>query len=263
MAKQLGAAGASIRTLTKPNQAAWAVNQLYWRRRAVYNKLLAAADARRSAHAKLLKGKGGDVTAAEQAHTTALRAAVSEIRGILSEAGHDPSAATMNAVTDTLQALPGSATPGRLTEPLKLVGFEALAGLVPGSSALRALAPPPPPPPRKGGSPTETDAAAARRKANEKKREEATRRREMAETIRGLRAAKQDGRKANAVLAEAQRALARARQERDRLQDQLQFAVKQIEDAAIDVREREQQVARAAQEASRLEGKLEQLKDRE
>lgn len=236
------------------------MNQLYWRRRAVLNKLIEAANARRAVHAKLLKGKGGDVSPAEQAHAAALRTAVGEIRAILAAAGNDPSPATMNAVTDTLQALPGSAPLGRLTEPLQLIGFEALAGLVP-TSALRALVPPPAPPARKPGSPPETDAAAARREANDKKRQETTRRREMAETIRALRAAKQDGRQAEAALAQAQRALVRVRQERDRLQDQLQFAVKQIEDAANEVREREQQRARAEQEASRLDGKLRALRD--
>jgi len=238
------------------------VNQLYWRRRAVLNRLIDAANARRAAHAKLLKGKGGDVSAPEQAHAAALRAAVAEVRAILAEAGHEPSAATMNAVTDTLQALPGSAPLGRLIEPLQLVGFEALAGLVP-TSALRALVPPPPsaPPTRKPGSPPESDAAVARRQANDKKRQEATRRRDMAETIRALRAAKQDGRKAEAALAQAQRALVRVRQERDRLQDQLQFAVKQIEDAANEVRAREQQRAQAEQEASRLDSKLQALRD--
>ncbi len=237
------------------------MNQLYWRRRAVLNKLIDAANARRSAHARLLKGKGGDVSPAEQAHAAALRTAVAEIRAILADAGTIRRAATMNAVTDTLQALPGSAPLGRLTEPLQLVGFEALAGLVP-TSALRALVPPPPAPPtRKPGSPPETDAAAARREANDKKRQEATRRRDMAETIRALRAAKQDGRKAEAALGQAQRALVRVRQERDRLQDQLQFAVKQIEDAANEVREREQQRAQAEQEASRLEGKLNALRE--
>lgn len=238
------------------------MNQLHWRRRAVLDKLIDAANARRSAHAKLLKGKGGDVTVAEQAHAAALRTAVAEVRAVLADAGHDPSAATMNAVTDTLQALPSSAPLGRLTEPLQLVGFEALAGLVP-ASALRALVPPPPPAPptRKPGAPRESDAAVARRAANDKKRQEATRRREMAETIRALRATKQDGRKAEAALAQAQRTLVRVRQERDRLQDQLQFAVKQIEDAANEVRERDKQRAQAEQETSRLETKLRDLRD--
>lgn len=225
------------------------MNQLYWRRRAIVNKLIDAANARRSAHAKLLKGKGGDVSPAEQAHASALRAAVAEVRAVLADAGHDPSAATMNAVTETLQALPSPAPLGRLTEPLKLVGFEALAGLVP-TSALRALVPPPPPPATR----TAPDAK------REQKKQESTRRRDMADTIRALRAAKQDGRKAEAALGQAQRTLVRVRQERDRLQDQLQFAVKQIEDASNEVREREQQRARAEQEASRLDAKLKTLR---
>jgi len=258
LAKRLGAEGGAIRTLEKPNSAAWAVNQLYWRRRAAYNKLATAAEARRNAHAKLLKGKGGDVSEAEQAHAAALRNALTEIRTILGETGHDPSAATMNAVTDTLQALPSSARPGRLAEPLKLVGFEALAGLVPGS-ALRALAPPPPPAP--SAREKESDAAAARREAREEKRQHATRRREMAATIRALRVSKQDARKAETALGQAQRALTRARQEKDRLQDQLQFAVKQIDDAAAEVRERDQERARAEQETSRLETRLRALRD--
>jgi hypothetical protein len=258
LAKRLGAAGASIRTLEKPNQAAWAVNQLYWRRRAIYNKLVAAADARRTAHGRLLKGKGGDVSGAEQGHAAALRGALAEIRAILGESGHDPSAATMNAVTDTLQALPGSAPPGRLTETLQLVGFQALAGLVPGSSALRALAPPPAPP--AASRERETDSAAARREAREQKREQSARRREMAATIKSLRASRQDARKAEALLGQAQRALSRARQDKDRLQDQLQFVVKQIDDAAAEAREREQQRAQAEQETARLEGKLKTLR---
>jgi DNA repair exonuclease SbcCD ATPase subunit len=234
------------------------VNQLYWRRRPVFNRLVSAADARRSAHAKLLKGKGGDVSVAEKAHSVALHAAAREIRALLTEAGHEPSSAMMNSVTDTLQALPGSSPAGRLTEPLRLVGFEALAGLVSNSErAIRGLTPAAPSePPTRHASKEESPAAEARREAKEQKREQATRRREIAATTKALRSARQEARNAETLLAQAQRGLARVKQERDRLQDQLQFAVKQIDDAASDVREREQQLARAGQEQSRLEAKL-------
>ncbi len=218
-----------------------------------------AAETRRGAHAKVLKGKGGDVSAAEEAHAAALRAAVAEIRAILADIGHDPTVATLNAVTDTLQALPGNAPVGRLTEPLQMVGFEALAGLVPNSErVLRGLSPPPAAPAPKRAP---TDAAAARHEAQLEKRGAATRRREMAATIKALRHARQDAKQAETALSQAQRALARARQERDRLQDQLQFAVKQIDDAASDVREREQRLAQAGQETSRLETRLSGLRE--
>jgi len=252
-----------VRALEKPNIAAWAVNQLYWQRRRVYDRLIHEAEARRRAHAKLLKGKGGDVSDAEQAFSAALRAAVNDIRALLTDNGHEPSSATMNAVTDTLQALPGSTPPGRLTEPLKLVGFEALAGLV-SSSALRGLTPSPPPPPstaRRG--PPETPAAtaaAARREAQDRKREDAARRRDQAQTIKALRAAKLDARRAEGELQSAQRDLARAREARDRLQDQLQFAVKKIDDAAGVVRAGEEELAQARREATRLEARLAMLR---
>ena len=40
LAKQLGPAAADVRTLAKPHAAAWAVNQLYWQRRATYDALI-------------------------------------------------------------------------------------------------------------------------------------------------------------------------------------------------------------------------------
>ena len=63
----------------------------------------------------------------------------------------------MNAVTETLDALPAAdEKPGRLTKPLKRMGFEALAGVAPAPGGARKLAlvdkgkskaPPPPPKP--------------------------------------------------------------------------------------------------------------------
>src|SRR6476646_6197927 len=146
LAKELGKDGGDVRALEKPNLPAWAVNQLYWRRRPVYKKLIAAADARRAAHAKKLSGKNADIAEAEADHSAALRAANDEIRSLLTDAGETATSATMHAVTETLQALPGDAPPGRLTKPLKLAGFEALAGLVSAKPhTLRGLTTPPAP----------------------------------------------------------------------------------------------------------------------
>lgn len=256
LAKRLGPAGAPIRALEKPTLAAWAVNQLFWRRRAVFNRLTEAAGAHRGAHAKRLAGKGGDIAAAERAHQVALRAAAGEIRGLLADAGDAPSTATMQAVTETLQALPGSARPGRLTRPLRPAGFEALAGLVPvRARTLRGLTPAPPvSTPRTPDEPP--DPRAATREADARKREEAARRRAQAALERSLRDARRAVRAAEAALADAQRTFARAKGTRDRLQDQLQFAVKQIDDAASGVRACEQRVAQAGQARSHLAAKL-------
>jgi hypothetical protein len=260
LAKRLGAAGAPIRALEKPSLAAWAVNQLFWRKRAVFNRLIAAAGAQRTAHAKRLSGKDSDIAAAEHAHAVALRAAVEEIRGLLAGAGEQASSATLQAVTETLQALPGSARPGRLTKPLRPAGFEALAGLVPATArTLRGLTPAPPPPPKPRASEDPPDPRAVKREAEARKNEEAARRRERAAVEKALREARQTARKAEAALADARRTLARAKDERQRLQDQLQFAVKKIDDAAGDVRTCEERVSKAGQEQSHLEAKLEAI----
>jgi hypothetical protein len=263
LAKQLGPAGAGMRALEKPNIASWAVNQLYWTRRPVHDRLIAAAAARRDAHARLLKGQGGDVASAEQAYSTALRAAATEIRAILKDTGHEPSPTTLNAVTDTLQALPAPGPAGRLIHPLRLVGFEALAGLVP-KSALRGLSAPPAPAQtpersRKAGSPEEA-AAVARRDADVRKKADAARKREIEVTRAELAATRDEHREAKSALAAAERELARARALRDRLQDQLQFAVKTIDDRAAVVRSREEAAARTEREQARLEARLETLR---
>ncbi len=250
-----------MRALEKPNIAAWAVNQLYWTRRPVHDRLIAAAAARRDAHARLLKGRGGDVASSEQVYSTALRASLTEIRGILKDKGHEPSPTTLNAVTDTLQAMPAPGPAGRLSQPLRLVGFEALAGLVP-KSALRGLSAPPAPSPersRKAGSPEEV-AAAARQALDVRKRADAARKREIEVTRAELTATRDEHREARTALAASERELARARAVRDRLQDQLQFAVKAIDDRAAVVRSREEAAARTEREQARLEAKLETLR---
>ena len=253
LAKELGKDGGGVRSLEKPNLPAWAVNQLYWQRRPVYKKLIAAAEARRTAHAKRLSGKNADIAEAEADHSAALRAANEEIRSLLTDAGETATSATMHAVTETLQALPGDAPPGRLTKPLKLAGFEALAGLVSAKPhTLRGLTPPPreTPPPKSG-----------RDEAEAKRREQDARRKEIATIEKDLRMARADAKKAESALAAARKVLAREKDERQRLQDQLQFAMKKIDDASNEVRERESELARAAQEQSHLEAKLGTLRE--
>jgi hypothetical protein len=200
----------------------------------------------------LLSGKGGDIATAEQSHATAVRNAMDAIRTLMSESGQEMTSATSQAVHDTLLALPGSVAPGRLTKPLKLAGFEALAGLVPASApVLRGLSPKPPTPPP------------AKQAPEEKKRAEAARRRERTELQASLREARQDATKAATALTAARRELDRAKDERDRLQNQLQFAIKKIDDATTSLREHEQGLARAEQERERLERKLAALDDTE
>ena len=44
LAKKSGKAGADIKALEKPSVPAWGVNQLYWRERRTYEKLIRASE---------------------------------------------------------------------------------------------------------------------------------------------------------------------------------------------------------------------------
>ena len=66
----------------------------------------------------------------EGAHKLALNAALDGVRAILEKSGDAGTPATLTAVAETLDALPGPEPPGRLTRPLKPRGFDALAGLL-------------------------------------------------------------------------------------------------------------------------------------
>jgi hypothetical protein len=148
LAKAAGADGAAIRQIDKPSAAAWAVNQIYWRHRRVYDKLVRASARLRAAHALILKGKRVDLAPLELLHRAAVKEASARARETLAAAGDAATAATIKAVEETLQALPVAGPPGRLTGPLGPVGFDALggllkgAGLPAGSGEVVAFAPP-------------------------------------------------------------------------------------------------------------------------
>ena len=119
----------TIKDLDKPNIAAWAVNQLYWKERSSYEKLTEAAERLRAEHRRLLTGKAANIRESETAHRDAIRAAADRIKSLLKSGGHAVTEATLAAVQETLEALPSADHPGRLSRSLKRAGFEALAGI--------------------------------------------------------------------------------------------------------------------------------------
>lgn len=127
LAKESGDGG--VKKLEKPNLAAWAVNQLYWRERKLHDEVLKTSDQLRTAYKQMLAGKSADVRAAEVFRNEAMRKAKDAIRRLLEEAGNKAADAIMTPVTETLDALPSTDPPGRLTKPLRRTGFEALQGV--------------------------------------------------------------------------------------------------------------------------------------
>jgi hypothetical protein len=131
LAKTLtGDEGKRVRALVKPTLVPWALNQLFWKARPTYDRLLKSGDALRKAQIAALKGRGGDVRRASEAHREALADAVREAARLADTQGARPGADDLGRM---LEALSLAAThperPGRLTEIVQPAGFEALAGV--------------------------------------------------------------------------------------------------------------------------------------
>ena len=127
LAKQAGARASEVKALQKPPVAAWAINQLFWQRRDVYDRLIGAAGDLRAAHGAVLAGKSGDVRAAGESHEEAIEAALKATLALLRDAGQPATDATRQAIATTLRALPGTDPPGHLSATLQPGGFEMLS----------------------------------------------------------------------------------------------------------------------------------------
>ena len=134
LARTAGTDAADVRRLSKPPLAAWAVNQLYWKRRDLYDALVDASTELRKTHTAILGGRRADLREASKAHEVALDAALKTALAILQEEGHPATDVTRQTLLTTLRALPSEDAPGRLTRTLQPGGFEMLAGLSIGGS---------------------------------------------------------------------------------------------------------------------------------
>jgi hypothetical protein len=129
LARTAGDDAADVRQLVKPSIPAWAVNQLYWKQKELYDTLIDASTAVRKTHKTILGGRRADLREPTRAHEEAVDAALKGALALLQEAGHPATEATRQGVLTTLRALPTNEPPGRLTETLQPGGFEMLQGL--------------------------------------------------------------------------------------------------------------------------------------
>ena len=108
----------------------WAVNQVYWRARPVFDELIKTGERLRRAQIAALEGRSTDIRAATDAHRLAVVDAVRKAEQIAAAEGVHPAS---DALTRTLEAVSlaptGDEPPGRLTKALQPAGFEALSGV--------------------------------------------------------------------------------------------------------------------------------------
>jgi len=128
-----------VKALVKPSISAWAVNQLYWKHREAFDRLIATGERFRQAQTSRVARKVADMRGALDARRDALSHFSDLATAMLRDAGHNPTPDTIRRVTATLEAvsvyasIPDAPRPGRLTHDVDPPGFESLASLIPGA----------------------------------------------------------------------------------------------------------------------------------
>jgi hypothetical protein len=239
LAKSSGSS--EVKKLEKPNLAAWTVNQLYWRDRKAYDEVINAAERMRGAYKQMLAGKTADVRGAEEIHEEALREAKQVARRLLEAGGHPNPEAVMMPVAETLDALPGGEPPGRLTKPLRRMGFNVLEGV-----PISAKAGPQKPKAEPAKKAAEKDQTTRERKASEAEE------RELAMTKERLRFAEAAEREAEATLDRAKRAVERAERTRARVEREFKEAAEAEKSALREQAAGEKALEKAAADRERL-----------
>jgi hypothetical protein len=267
--KKAGAAGDAdrIKSLAKPSVAAWAVNQLFWKHRIAFDRLLDAGERFRKAQTAQLAGKSADLRAPLEARRAALSELSTHAATILAEGGSAATPDTMRRVTTTLEALstyagiPDTPQPGRLMDDVQPPGFEALAALVPRVGSDRAGGPTRVIPfafkPRKAGARKATDAVDEKALAAERKAQIAAARAAIQEAERTLRDTQKAAQKAEEELKKAAARAKEADAEKQKLEQQFEKLTAQADEARKNARAVAAAAEGAAQEVEDAERALE------
>jgi hypothetical protein len=131
LAKSLtGADAPLVKKLVKPTVVPWAVNQVYWRARPVYDRVIKSGEKLRAAQIAALEGRKADVAATSDAHRRAIADAVREAGRLAAGSKARPDADALSRTFEALSLTPApQETHGRFTTELQPAGLEALAGI--------------------------------------------------------------------------------------------------------------------------------------
>ena len=258
LAKEAGADAPAIRGLAKPPIAAWAVNQLYWKQRDLYDAMIEAAKELRQTHKAILAGRRGDLRTAGKAHEAALDAAAKGTLSLLKDNGHPATDATRQAILTTLRALPADDEPGRLSRTLQPGGFEALAGLSIGGGRVSSVPSPKEPAGTRGirelPKPAKRRAAAGEKQTPREKAEAAKQaQRQKAETAKLVARLKAEASKARNELRDAENKARREEFDAARGAREAEKAAKRLAAAHAALLAAQQEVEDAEAEAASTE----------
>ena len=231
-------AAATVKSLAKPPLSAWVVNQLYWRNREPFDRLLKAGARLRQAQASQLAGHATNLRELLTAHRETLTELSKQAAAILSESGHQPSPDVMRRVTMTLEGLAaqglldGAPAAGRLIADVDPPGFETISALAP----------------RPAGDKPARNAGDARVLAFHANQRVAAHGKGKHKGAAGADTAARDGERrkaAQAALKSAERALAEARRDAATAEAALKKAAARLKDAEKDKQELEARLEKA------------------
>jgi hypothetical protein len=129
-----------VKALVKPSISAWTVNQLYWKHRPAFDRLLETGERFHEAQTSRHSRKVVEMREALDARREALSNLSDLATTMLRDAGHNPTLETLRRITTTLEAISAYASlsdgphPGRLTHDVDPPGFDSLASFIPGAA---------------------------------------------------------------------------------------------------------------------------------
>ena len=225
----------AAKALPKPSVAAWVVNQLFWRHREEFDRLIEAGDRFRQAQSKRQTHNSAGMRELLEARRDAQAELVRIATAVLQEAGSSGARDMLRRVTGTLEALatygslPDAPRAGRLTAEVEPPGFDVLAGLLPPSGGKRRE--------------VETHAKATRSRRDEHAPKSVPRKDAREEERRRLAAA------AKSAVREGERALRAARTQAERSAAALEAAAKRAKQTDRQRVATEKQLAKVVTEA--------------
>jgi hypothetical protein len=232
----------AVKGLQKPSLSAWTVNQLFWKQRGAFDRLLDAGLKFRTAQAAQLSGRSTDIRGPLEARREALADLSKRAAQILRDVNHTATPDVMRRVTTTLEALStyggleGTPQPGHLSEDVDPPGFETLAALVPrigtGDSAT-------------GPSRVLSFQVAPKKPRRKLAPEEAAREREAEEQARRVAA--------KTAVQSGEQALRQARQQAEQAEAQLKKAAaraKETEQASLEIEKEKAAIDRRYEKAA-------------
>jgi hypothetical protein len=249
----------AVKGLQKPSLSAWTVNQLFWKQRGAFDRLLDAGLKFRTAQAAQLGGRSTDIRGPLEARREALGDLSKRAAQILRDINHAVTPDVMRRVTTTLEALStyggldGTPQPGRLSEDVDPPGFETLAALVPrvgtgdgaaGPSRVLSFQIAPKKTRRKLGP----EEAAREREAQEAARRTAVKAAVQA-SERALREARQQAEQAEAQLKKAAARAKETEQESRELEKEKAAIDRRYEKAAAEAESARQEARKIAEQA--------------